>query len=291
MKEFLEALIGYESGISPAKYQWYLQNLDNRVIRFPRVRSPGRLIRNYSTGLHEFEEITVAEYFEALGVMHLFDADAPDSLRSMQYRSVNPWGFIGYQVGEALLIEAGYYTASRRSAVVDGRVLEMPSFYCGSVPETTWAGGKSEHAFYRPESDDWVLGTDVNKWEGRFTGKGGIFDLEDLYDPAKQDRMMAEILGFNYNKLERLVRSVGRTIDDCLSLEWSYDEEGGRDLVQCTVSGILACCHLNGVVATMGLLTGSIVHRDQLGTPSLKYMRMFGGYPVRDHLRSLDAFD
>lgn len=280
MKEFLDALIGYESGICLEKYDWYMQNLDRRVVKFPRVSAPGRLIRNSSTGLHEFEDVTVSEYFEALGVLPHFEPGNPESLRFMQYRSVNPWGYIGYQVGEALLIELGYYVAKHRSALVDGQVRDLPSFYCGSVAESQWAGGKSEHVFYRPESNGWVVGTDVNQWQGTFTGKGDIFELEDLFDAEKQNRMMLEILRFNYRKLDGLLRAAGRELGDCLRMEWAYSDDSGDIRVRCSVSGLLACCHLNGVAATAELLTSSVVHHDQLGTPSLKYMHMFGGYPT-----------
>lgn len=284
MKDFLQSLLAYESGIFPDRYDWYVQNMDRKVLKFPRVDGPGRLKRNPLTGLHEYDDFTVSEYFYALGVLDYFDPGNPDSLRRMQYRSINPWGYIGYQVGEALLIEVGYYTPKNSSIIVEGEVRNLPSFYCGSVPETEWANGKSEHAFYRPESDGWVIGTDVNQWQGTLTGKGDIFRLDDLFDPRKQDRMMVDILRFNYRKLEALLHAGGKSINECLSMEWNVNDEGGNERVRCTVSGLLACCHLNGVTATVELLSSSVVHRDQLGTPSLRYMRMFGGYPVLDGL-------
>ncbi|MDO9413887.1 MAG: hypothetical protein Q7T81_15065 [Pseudolabrys sp.] len=62
------------------------------------------------------------------------------SLRDLQYTSTNSLGFTGYQVGEALLIDLGYY---------------KDSFYYGN-------------------------GAATNTWDGTFTGKGGVTSLGAL---------------------------------------------------------------------------------------------------------------
>lgn len=285
LKSFLRSLIAYESGIDPRLYDWYMDNLDRKVIKFPYVDAPGRLRRNPASGLHEYGNFTITEYFSALGVLPYFEPGNPESLRLMQYRSINPWGYVGYQIGEALLIETGYYIPQNRSGLVDGVLRELPSFYCGSVPESKWVGAKLEHVFYRPESYSWIVGTDVNCWRGTFTGKSDIFCFSDLFKPDKQDHLMIDILRSNYKKLDDLLSTAGTTIDDCLSKEWVISENNEQKRIRCTVSGLLACCHLNGVTATLELLTNSVVYSDQLGTPSLKYLYIFGGYPVRDSLR------
>ena len=267
-----------------SKYSWYVENLSKPVIRFPRVASPGRLIRNMSSGLHQFERLTVTEYFDALGVLELFSPEDPTSLNSMRYASINPWGYIGYQVGEAILIETGYYRARLCSVDVEGQAHTIPSFHCGSLNEGTWVNGKAEHLFYRQESGEWVLGTDVNCWKGTFTGKDGIASLDHLRVPFLQDHMMVEILRFNYTKLSELLAAAGRDIESCLNEKWWYYENSRRIRVNCTVSGLLACCHLNGVAATVELFTNHTNHCDHLGTSALRYMHTFGGHRV-DNLR------
>src|ERR1700733_4985795 len=58
----------------------------------------------------------------------------------LQYHSHNSLGFVGYQLGEALMIDLGYY---------------QDSSYYGN-------------------------GAATNTWDGTFTGKGGIHSLADL---------------------------------------------------------------------------------------------------------------
>lgn len=81
--------------------------------------------------------------------------------RKMQYNSLNAWGFIGYQLGEAVLIDAGYY--SPKQVTVDGK--EYDSFYM-FVPDSTWAGCKTEAlAEIEGSGGNKVYVTDVNRWQ------------------------------------------------------------------------------------------------------------------------------
>ena len=73
------------------------------------------------------------------------------SLRELQYTSVNSLGFVGYQVGEALMIDLGYY---------------------------------KDDVFYGH-------GANTNTWDGTFTGKGGVTSLAALKTSLQEGVMLA----------------------------------------------------------------------------------------------------
>lgn len=280
LRDFLTALLEFESGISPEKHHWYCENFETRVVPYVRVNSPGNVWRDPLTGLHQAVTLTVQEYFHSLGVLHLFDRTDPSCLRKMQYSCMNPWGYIGYQVGEALLSELGYYEPRLITSGVNGLEKVVRTYYCGSLPEETWAAGVREHLFYREESSEWMIGTDVNRWAGRFTGKGGILGIVDLVDPLKQDEMMKVVMRHNLAKLDRMLKALGGSVKESESMWWEFSDKDDCYRVGCSVSGLLACCHLSGVSGTFDLLKASLVHRDQLGTPSLRYMKLFADLEV-----------
>jgi hypothetical protein len=74
------------------------------------------------------------------------------SLRDLQYTSTNSLGFVGYQVGEALLIDLGYYSA------------------------TTYYGN----------------GASTNTWTSTFLGKDGVTSLAALETPLQEGVILAE---------------------------------------------------------------------------------------------------
>lgn len=76
---------------------------------------------------------------------------------AMAYRSTNSYGFIGYQFGEALLIDLGYYD---------------DDFYYGN-------------------------GAATNTWDGTWTGKNGVDSLEEFMTQDAQEVTIREEFGHN----------------------------------------------------------------------------------------------
>jgi hypothetical protein len=76
---------------------------------------------------------------------------------TMSYKSTNTLGFVGYQFGEALLIDLGYY---------------------------------DDNVFYGN-------GAAKNTWDGTWTGKNGVNSLDDFKTKAAQELAIKEAFGYN----------------------------------------------------------------------------------------------
>jgi len=92
----------------------------------------------------------------------------------MAYRSMNSLGFVGYQFGEALLIDLGYYD---------------DDFYYGN-------------------------GASTITWDGTWTGKNGVNSLEDFMTKAAQDVAIQEEFGHNLGIIEDGLGAAGKNLDD-----------------------------------------------------------------------------
>ena len=115
-QDFLNTLRAFESGIDPAKAEFYKQNLDAPILRYAKVVAPGLPVRDPATGSLIIEPTTVNQYFTKLGLNTIYNPNAADQaemFKTMQYSSLNAWGFIGYQLGEALMIDTGYYSPQK----------------------------------------------------------------------------------------------------------------------------------------------------------------------------------
>jgi hypothetical protein len=260
--------------------EWYIQNYDNPVINYPIVKHPGKLIRNWYTGDHVMRLITIKEYFTSLGVLELFDPNDPSSLKIMQYHSMNPWGFVGYQIGEAILITTGYYHPEKVTIKIRGVEYSCERYYCGSPDNSVWKYGNSEVVHGSLETDKTIIAKDVNSWKGEFTGKNGIHSLADLMEPKKQEIIIRDIMWFNLKAIKNKLFESGLTIDHIKEKKWtinSADNMLSFD-VRCSISGILASAHLCGAQGVLNLLNSEISMRDELGTSILKYMADYCDY-------------
>lgn len=269
--KLLDMLLAYESGIFTNCHDWYVRNWNVPVMTFPRVSSPGRLLRG-GDGKHILAQGTVEEYFAALGVAKYFRRNDPDCLVEMQYRSTNGWGYIGYQLGEALLFERGYYRPQIVREFIDTEFRELPLFYCGEVAEETWRDGLVQQPFYEASSDRWILATDVNRWDGSFTGKGNIWRLEELFTPELQDGMMVDIMCQNLAQLKQLLKD----------LTGSAIYPNCATVARHSLSSLAASCHLVGVRGTARVLTANTEAKDQLGTSASQYMARFANLALPD---------
>ena len=156
----------------------------------------------------------------------------------LQYKSENFLGFVGYQFGEALLIDLGYY---------------RDDFYYGN-------------------------GAAKNTWGGQFTGKNGINSLDDLKTDVQELVIRdAFTSNFNVieNGLNAQGRSLDDLVGRTVTYE---DTNGGTVEVELSLTGIMAASHLRGAFGTLQLLTGGGASADENGTSILQYIEQFGGY-------------
>lgn len=278
IQDFLDSLRNFESGINPNLADFYLENLNNPVYNYARVSAPGRMVRDCSTGSMIPEPTTINEFFTKLGVDHFYNAQTPNDpemFKSMQYNSMNAWGFVGYQLGEAVLIDAGYY--SPKVVTVDG--VEYDSFYV-FVDDSTWIGCETEALVEIVGSGgNKILATDVNNWQGTFVGKNGVNSFADLIKPEKQELVIRDAMHFNYGVMTQLLSDANMTWAEALTKSWpDVDDNGNPVQVQATMSGLLAAAHLRGAWGTARLLTKDEITCDELGTCITKYVHKFGGY-------------
>ncbi|MEO1193134.1 MAG: calcium-binding protein [Pseudomonadota bacterium] len=156
----------------------------------------------------------------------------------MQYRSMNSLGFVGYQFGEALLIDLGYY---------------------------------QDDVFYGN-------GAASNTWDGTWTGKNGATSLEAFMTAEVQEPAIRDAFGYNLSVIENGLAQQGKSLDDFLGTTASYQSGGQTVLVELTLTGILAAAHLRGAWGTLALLQAGAVSTDENGTSILQYIEQFGGY-------------
>ncbi|AJR07869.1 sugar-binding protein [Photobacterium gaetbulicola] len=278
MQDFLDALRDFESGINPNLSTFYAENLDNPVYTYAKVTKPGRLVRDCSTGVMVSEPTTINQFFQKLGIDGIYNPNTPhdpEMFRQMQFNSLNAWGFVGYQLGEAVLIDAGYY--SPNTVNIDGK--EYDSFYM-FVPDSTWIGCKTEALAEIPGSGgNQVYVTDTNLWQGTFVGKNGINSFNDLVIPEKQELVIRDAMHFNYKIMSKLLADANMTWEQALAKSWPDKDDNGQPIqVQATMSGILAAAHLRGAWGTGALLTKDQITCDELGTCITKYVHKFGGF-------------
>jgi hypothetical protein len=276
---FLDKLRAFESGIDPAKASVYAANLDNpSFTNYAKVTSPGHIVRDTKTGALISEPTSARQFFTKLGIIDLYSTNPPDQaamFRAMQYRSLNAWGFVGYQLGEGVLISAGYY--SPKMVQVGNELLESYYIY---TPDSTWANGVHEARVEIPGSGGhFVQATDVNRWEGTFTGRNGINSFQDLVNPDKQELAIRDAMRFNYGVMSDLIGKANMTWGQVLAKSWpGKDAQGNPIQIKATMSGILAAAHLTGAWGAADLLTKDAVTCDETGTCNTSYVQMFGGY-------------
>lgn len=156
----------------------------------------------------------------------------------MSYRSMSPLGFVGYQFGEALLIDLGYY--------------DHDVFYGnGSVS---------------------------NSWDGSWTGKNNIHSLEDFMTPEAQEVAIQEAFGYHLQIIEIGLSNSGRMLDDFIGREFTYQQDDQQVSVTLTLTGILAAAHMRGAYSTLAVLLGGDVSQDESRSLILRSMKQFGAY-------------
>ncbi len=213
-EEFRDALRAFESG-------WDRERYDAGVIQ--------------DWQLNQWAGGTVAEFYPSYSSWSDLSSDEWDT---MSYRSMNSLGFVGYQFGEALLIDLGYYT---------------DDVYYGN-------------------------GAASNTWDGSWTGKNGVNSLAGFTTAEAQERAIQEAFGYNLQVIETGLGYQGESLSDYIGSTRTYTENGQEVSVTLSLTGIMAAAHLRGAWGTLALLQGGNVSVDEYGTSILRYISQFGGY-------------
>ncbi|MBG6202113.1 hypothetical protein IWQ48_003256 [Labrenzia sp. EL_13] len=213
-EEFLSAMLAYESG-------WDRERFNAGIIQNWQLDQwAGGTVDSFFPQYSSWGDLTNAEW------------------ESMAYRSLNSFGFVGYQFGEALLIDLGYYDDSS---------------YYGN-------------------------GSSSNTWDGIWTGKNGVNSLEDFMTKEAQETAIREAFGHNLGIIEDGLSAVGATLQDFIGTTVSYTTNGETVPVTVTLTGVLASAHLRGAPAVVDLLLTGALSNDEFGTSILQYMEQFGNY-------------
>ncbi|MEM8552002.1 MAG: hypothetical protein AAGF45_06440 [Pseudomonadota bacterium] len=170
---------------------------------------------------------------------------------TMAYRSMNTLGFVGYQFGEALLIDLGYYD------------------------DTLYYGN----------------GAASNTWDGTWTGKNGATSLEAFMTKEVQDQAILDAFGYNLQIINNGLAQSGQSLDDFVGQTGSYVQNGQTVAVELTLTGILAAAHLRGAFGTLSLLQSGAVSADEFGTSILQYIEEFGGYDAPSATALIAAYN
>jgi hypothetical protein len=151
-EDFLDALLAFESG-------WDRERYDAGIITDAQLDTWARgSVEDYFPNYASWSELSDAEW------------------ETMAYRSLNSFGFVGYQFGEALLIDLGYYD---------------DDVYYGN-------------------------GASTITWDGTWTGKNGVTSLEDFMTKDAQDVAIREAFGHNLGIIEDGLAAAGKSLDDYL---------------------------------------------------------------------------
>ncbi|WP_282610502.1 1,4-beta-glucanase [Pelagibius sp. Alg239-R121] len=225
--EFRDALRAFESG-------WDRERYDNGNIQdFQLDLWAGGSVQEIFPGYSSWSQLSDEEW------------------DSMSYRSMNTLGFVGYQFGEALMIDLGYY---------------------------------DDDVFYG-------AGATTNTWDGTWTGKNGVNSLEDFMTKEAQEVAIQEAFGFNLKIIQEGLANNGESLDDYIGTTRSYVENGQAVEVPLTLSGIMAAAHLRGAYGTLALLQGGSVSTDEFGTSILRYIEQFGDYDAPSVAEAVAYFE
>ena len=261
-RHFFDLLLDIESNIPSADPRWHGASNDEHI-DYWRVHQPGTIMRSWDSGEPVAERIGVGEFMRRTGVDDLYARRDVVGLRSAQYAVMNPWGFVGYQFGEPLLIDLQYYSPLQQSVTLDdGTTSSLPSYYSSALPVSTWRHGETEHVYYDDLARTLRVGTDVNRWLGTFTGKDSIGSLDDLRTASGQEAVLRSSLRRNASILDRHLAKSGDAL-------WSVRHD------RPPAASLLAASHLCGPFSVTSYLKSRVAHEDEAGTTIQTYIDHF----------------
>ncbi|MBE8520443.1 hypothetical protein ILP97_23640 [Amycolatopsis sp. H6(2020)] len=253
---FFTRLLDRESNIDSAKLAWYEENLDREVLDYWAVDAPGRVRRAWDTGEALRERVTVREFLSRTGVFRLFADRARLGIEAVQAAVVNPWGFVGFQFGEPLLMDLGYYEPE--TVTTKANPAGLPVYYAGPVAPETWRHGRTS---FVPPGENRVA-TDVNTWRGTFTGKDGVRSLADLRTLGAQVTILR-------SSLRHSLAVLGELAGPLAGDPWDGSWPGPAP------AALLAACHLCGPYGVAAHLASGSAPSDEAGTPITAYLTEF----------------
>ena len=222
--DFLDALLAFESG-------WDRERYNDGIIQDWQLDTwAGGTVDTFFPQYTSWSQLSDAEW------------------EAMAYRSTNTFGFVGFQFGEALLIDLGYYD---------------DDFYYGN-------------------------GAALNTWDGTWTGKNGANSLEDFMTAEVQQLAIRDAFGHNLEIIQDGLAAAGQNLDDYIGTTQTYTVGGTPVDIEITMTGLLAAAHLRGAPAVVSLLLYGTLSSDEFGTSILQYIEQFGGFeaPTADALIS-----
>ena len=256
--EFNKHLLSFESGVNSTQYESYRKHFHRPVIQHIRCARPGCLHRHWQTGTPMKATITVQEFFHNLGIEQAFLGSDQHSFQALAYQAINPWGFVGYQFGEELMMTLGYYKPKR--VAVAGESTARPQHYSYLANEQLWSKGTTRRLHQGPYGPLRV--THVNEWQGVFMGKEGVTDFSTLTTPSAQNAILKSsqqfhlavlLEHFGLSKLQSMIQATPL-------LSWS---------------GVLAAAHLCGTEGIKRYLEHKHATVDELGTSLDFYLSKF----------------
>lgn len=267
--EFFLFLLDIESNIDSRELARIVADLETSELDYWSVEHPGRLVRQTGDGSPVRDRISVAEFLERTGVSDLFARLGSIGIRAVQAAVINPWGFVGYQFGEPLLIDLQYYRPAIEEVDFGGEIISVPSYYASSLPESTWQSGRRSFLFFDELSGHFRVGTDVNTWRGTFTGKDGVNSFEDLRRFQCQVAILRGSLRRSAAVVDRQLRRMGDSL-------WA---SGDRPW---TAAGLMAASHLGGPHSVVEYLRTGAEHADEAGTAIGRYIEKFASVSLTE---------
>lgn len=195
----------------------------------------------------------------------------------MQYASTNWLNFIGFQVGEAVLYEAGYYEPERVLAADYSRLYDRYYVFTDHV----WADDEYQFLFQWTDDSDPFYVAKANSFErGRFSGKHGIETLADLKSETAQNFVIRDVFVNNWKTMLKYFQNYGQTLESILGKEVVWHNGDDEGIVKLTASGLLAAAHISGATAAAQLAVFNIPTVDENGVSNAYYAYLFGGAEV-----------
>ncbi len=290
--DFINAVWIFESDIDPAKQDFYNHYWELRTtLSYPRVLSPGRVVRDEDGNPIMQDNLTIKELFTIIGVDSLYDPSNPKpDWAKIQASVINYLGFVGFQFQESDLQTLGYYnfTEIPAPASSDEGIVLFPVHYV-DVDPSYWKAGRSIFFSNDPalvSTPTWITDT-VYFFDGNFTGKNGISSNADFRDPSKQILIIKDHFANKYQGIVDGLKARGKQLSDYLNTKVYWDKldppvpnppSGLPNEVTITLSGLLAGAHLRGAGGVVSLLVDGKNPQDESGTYILQYVQSYAGY-------------
>ena len=289
--DWINVIWAFESSIDPSQQHYYNTNWNVPSVDYQKVLYPGRVVRDPATGEPIIvKNMTIQQYFETIGVAHLYNPSNPNPpWKQMQASVVNYLGFVGFQFQESDLADLGYYEYRRTPAYIPsaGIAVSVPIHYV-DVPVSHWKNGVTYFLDTNPkEVSGLTVVRDTVIFDGHFLGRNGITDRDSFMDPDKHVLVIKDHFKNKYDGIVSGLAAEGKKLSDYIgsTVRWSQlnppvsPPPGGRsDAVIISMSGLLAGAHLRGAQGVVDLLVNHQNPADENGTHILQYVQDYGDY-------------